>query len=83
VKAFVHAANGMSDQAEWIAYRDSKDVKELLEQCERDAPNLMSEGIPDIPEYVPLEIFIDRKNREMEELESIANSPGSKMLAAG
>lgn len=83
VKAFVHTANGIADQGEWIAYRDSKDVKELLAQCARDAPNLLRDGIPDVPEYEPLEIFIARLDHEMEERESIANSEGARMIRAG
>jgi hypothetical protein len=71
VRAFVHAGNGMADLGEWIAYRDSRDSQELLEQCKRDAPALWSEGLPDVPEYVPLEIFIADKTRELEQLEDI------------
>jgi hypothetical protein len=71
VKAFVHAGNGMGDLGEWIAYRDSKEVKAMLEQCERDYPALWSEGLPDLPEYEPLEVFIARRTRELEEIESL------------
>lgn len=71
VRAFVHAGNGMGDLGEWIAYRDSKDVQELVEQCKRDFPNLWSEGLPDVPEYEPLEVFIARRTRELEETESL------------
>lgn len=83
VRSFVSEANGAGDQGEWIALRESKETKALLAQCERDAPGLLRDGIADLPEYEPLEIFIARKNLEMEELESIANSPGAKMLASG
>ncbi len=83
VRTFVSTANGCGDQGEWIGCRDCDETKELLAQCERDAPGLLRDGIPDLPEYEPLEIFIARKNHEMEELESIANSPGAKLLAAG
>jgi hypothetical protein len=71
VKAFVHAGNGMGDLGEWIAYRDSKEVQELIAQCKRDAPALWSEGLPDVPEYEPLVIFIARRTRELEQLESM------------
>jgi hypothetical protein len=71
VKAFVHAANGMADLGEWIGYRDSKEVQEMLDQCKRDAPQLWCDGIPDLPEYEPLQIFIARKNRELEQLEAM------------
>ena len=71
VKAFVHAVNGFSTNDELIPYLATDDVKALLEQCERDAPNLLRDGLPDVPEYEPLEIFIARKRREFDEIENI------------
>jgi hypothetical protein len=71
VKAFVHAVNGFSGNDELIPYLETEDVKALLEQCGRDAPGLLRDGLPDVPEYEPLEIFIARKKREFEEIEDI------------
>lgn len=71
VKAFVHAVNGFSGNDELIPYLETEDVKALLEQCGRDAPGLLRDGLPDVPEYEPLEIFIARKKREFEEIENI------------
>lgn len=71
VRAFVHSCNGMGDLGELIGYLETDDVKALLEQCQRDAPALWSDGLPDVPEYEPLEIFIARKRRELEEIETV------------
>ena len=81
VKAFVHAVNGFSCNDELLPYLQTKDVKELLAQCERDAPGLLRDGLPDVPEYEPLEIFIHRKKREFEEIESMGEA--SKIFQAG
>jgi len=83
VKAFVHSCNGMSCNDELLPFLETQEVKDLIAQCQKDAPALWSEGLPDLPEYEPLEIFIHRKRREFEEVESIANSPGARMVRAG
>lgn len=71
VKAFVHTSNGMSGNDEFVPFLETDDVRALLAQCERDAPGLLRDGLPDVPEYEPLEIFIARKKREFEEIEDI------------
>lgn len=83
VKAFVHAVNGFSGNDELIPYLETEDVKALLEQCGRDAPGLLRDGLPDVPEYEPLEIFIARKRREFEEIENIHDTSGAKYVNAG
>jgi hypothetical protein len=82
VKAFVHACNGFSCNDELLPYLETEDVKALLAQCERDAPGLLRDGLPDVPEYEPLEIFIARKTREFEEIEDI-HSNTRTVLDAG
>lgn len=83
VKAFVHACNGFTTNDELLPYLETEDVKALLEQCGRDAPGLLRDGLPDVPEYEPLEIFIARKKREFEEVESLMESSGAKFVRAG
>jgi hypothetical protein len=83
VKAFVHAVNGFSGNDELIPYLETEDVKALLEQCGRDAPGLLRDGLPDVPEYEPLELFIARKRREFEEIENIHETSGVKYVNAG
>jgi hypothetical protein len=56
-------------------------VKALLDQCKRDAPGLWSEGLAELPEYEPLEIFIARKKREFDEIESMSDA--AKIFQAG
>lgn len=81
VKAFVHAVNGMSTNDELLPFLDTETA--LLDQCKRDAPGLWSEGLPDLPEYEPLEIFIDRKTREFDEIETLTEKSGAKYVRAG
>jgi hypothetical protein len=83
VKAFVHAVNGFSGNDELIPYLETEDARALLEQCARDAPGLLRDGLPDVPEYEPLEIFIARKKREFEEIENIHETSGAKYVRAG
>lgn len=83
VKAFVHSCNGMSTNDELLPYLDTKDVKELLAQLERDAPGLLTDGLPDVPEYEPLDIFIARKKREFEEVEGLVRDSGANFINAG
>jgi hypothetical protein len=71
VKAFVHSCNGFSSNDELLPFLETEEVTALLAQCQKDAPGLWSEGLPDLPEYEPLEIFIARKKREFEEIENI------------
>ena len=58
-------------------------VVELEREAQRYLPEWWDEGIPDKPEFEPMTSRIARKKRELEELDSIANSPGAKMMAAG
>lgn len=74
VRAFVHSINGMGDYAELLAFLETQDVKDLLAQCEVDAPGLLRDGLPDVPEYVPLEIVIDQRKRDLEQIEDIHNT---------
>jgi hypothetical protein len=82
VRAFVHAVNGMGDLGELLGYLDTPDVKALLEQCERDAPGLLRDGLPETPEYVPMEIVIDQRKRELEQMDEI-NTRQRNPITAG
>lgn len=83
VKAFVHEVNGFGTNDELLPFLATEDSTALLEQCARDAPGLLTDGLPDVPEYEPLEIFIARKKREFDEIESIHESSGAKFVRAG
>ncbi len=73
VKAFDRTVRGIGDHAELIAFLDTQDAKDLIEQCKRDAPGLWSEGIPDVPEFVPLEILVAQQKRDLEQSDNIHN----------
>lgn len=54
VREFTRSMQGCGDWDEWLAFRDTKDVRELLEQVKRDMPQWWDGG-PDMPEeFVPL-----------------------------
>jgi hypothetical protein len=63
----------MGDHGELLAFLDTKDVKELIEQCKRDAPGLWCDGLPDVPEFVPLELLISQTKRDLEQSENVHN----------
>lgn len=83
VKEFDRTLRGIGDLAEFLAYLETAEVAELIEQCKRDAPGLWSEGLPDLPEYVPLEVLIAQQKRDLEQIDEIANSSGARNLRAG
>lgn len=72
VKAFDREVRGMGELGELIAFLETPDSVALIEQCKLDAPGLWSDGLPDVPEFVPLEILIADRKRELEEIDSIA-----------
>ena len=71
VRAFVHEINGMGDLGELIGYLETPEVKALFVQCERDAPGLLRDGLPETPEYVPIEIVIHQRKRDLEQVDEI------------
>ena len=70
-RAFVRTLESCGDMGELIGFLETKDSKEFCEQLERDMPGWWSggEGLP--AEFVPLEIRIANKKRELEELETL------------
>jgi hypothetical protein len=71
VKAIVHALEGFADVDEFEAYMATDEVKATVTQCERDMPDWYFGG-PSVPdEFIPLQIRIDRKRRELEEVETL------------
>lgn len=54
IKAFVHSMHGCGDWDEWVAFRDTAEVQELIAQVKRDKADWW-EGWPEQPpEFVPL-----------------------------
>jgi hypothetical protein len=70
-RQFVHTLEGMGDMGELIAFLETEDAKAFCDQLEREMPAWWSTG-EDMPaEFIPLEIRIANKKRELAELETI------------
>jgi len=70
-KEFVRTLESMGDLGELLAWQATSDFNEFCTQLERDMPDWWRGG-PSVPaEFVPLEIRIDQKKRDLEQLESI------------
>lgn len=54
IKEFVHSMNGCGDWDEWLHFRETKDVQELLAQVQRDQPDWWLGWPEQPPEFVPL-----------------------------
>jgi hypothetical protein len=73
LKAVVHEIEGFGDEGELIAFLETEEVKAAIEQCKRDMPDWWSGG-PSVPaEFMPLEIRIANRRRELEEVETLRN----------
>lgn len=70
-REFVRTLNGIGDLGELIAWKQTKDVKEFVNQLRRDMPDWW-EGGPSVPsDFVPLEILVSQKKRDLEALEEV------------
>jgi hypothetical protein len=70
-REFVRTLEGMGDLGELIAWQDTDDYKQFCAQLERDMPDWWHGGDTVPPEFVPLQIRIDQKKRDLEQLEDI------------
>ena len=68
---FAKTLEKMGDMGELIAWENTPDYAEFVEQVSADAPQYWfgSDAMP--PEFIPLAIRVANKRRELEELESI------------
>jgi len=70
-REFVRTLNGIGDLGEFIAWKQTKDVKEFVNQLIRDMPDWWHGG-PSVPtDFVPLEILVSQKKRDLEALEEV------------
>jgi hypothetical protein len=70
-REFVRTLNGIGDLAEFIAWKQTKDVKEFVNQLRRDMPDWWSGG-PTVPaDFVPLEILVAQKKRDLEQIDGL------------
>jgi hypothetical protein len=72
-REFVRTLNGIGDLAEFVAWKQTKDVKEFVNQLRRDLPDWWAGG-PSVPaDFVPLEILVGQKKRDLEAIEAENN----------
>lgn len=70
-REFVRTLEGMGDLDEFIAWSETADYREFCAQLERDMPDWWRGG-PSVPdEFVPLEIRIAQRKRDLEQLEGV------------
>lgn len=76
VRAFTHDLHGCGDLDMFEAFLAEKDSVALIEQCKRDAPQLLEggEGMPE--DYVPINQLIKRMRADFELIENSALRPG-------
>jgi hypothetical protein len=67
-REFVRTLNGMGDLDEFLTWGKSKDVKEFIAQLKRDMPDWYSGGPTVTPDWVPLEIQISQKKRDLAQI---------------
>ena len=73
-REFVRTLNGMGDLAEFVAWSKTQDVKEFVAQLKRELPDWWHGG-PSVPaDFVPLEILVAQKKRDLEQIDEIANT---------
>lgn len=76
VRAFTHDLHGCGDLDMFEAFLAEKDSVALIEQCKRDAPQLLEggEGMPE--DYVPINQLIKRMRADFELIENSALRTG-------
>jgi hypothetical protein len=69
-REFVRTLNGIGDLAEFIAWKQTDDVKQFVNQLRRDMPDWWQGG-PSVPaDFVPLEILVSQKKADLEKIET-------------
>lgn len=67
-KAFDRELRGCGDSDEFECLLETDDAKALLDQCERDAPQLLSGGEEMPAEFLPLNDLITQRRKDFEDL---------------
>ncbi len=70
-REFVHTLHGLGDLAEYTAWTQTPDAQEFVAQCKRDLPSWWFGGDDAPGDWIPLQIQVARKKKELEELEEI------------
>lgn len=69
-REFVRTLNSMGDLAEFVAWSKTDDVKEFVAQLKRDMPDWWHGGESVPADFVPLEILVSQKKRDLEAIET-------------
>lgn len=72
-KEFVRTLNSIGDLDEFEEWEKSADVVDFLDQLQRDMPDWWRGGPSMPPEFVPLEIRIAQKRRDLEQIDELRN----------
>jgi hypothetical protein len=76
-REFVRTLNSIGDLAEFIAWKQTDDVKQFVNQLRRDMPDWWVGG-PSVPaDFVPLEILVAQKKRDLEQLDELNTKVGA------
>jgi hypothetical protein len=70
-RQFVHTLNGMSDLEEFVAWSKTAEVKGFVAQLKRDMPDWWSGGPSVSEDFVPLEILVAQKKRDLEQIDGL------------
>jgi hypothetical protein len=76
-REFARTLNSMGDLGEFIAWSKTDDVKDFVKQLKRDLPDWWSGGASVPGDYVPLEIMVSQKKRDLEQIDEIKNRQGA------
>jgi hypothetical protein len=72
-REFVRTLNSMGDLAEFVAWSKTQDVKDFVAQLKKELPDWWHGG-PSVPsDFVPLEILVAQKKRDLEQIDEISN----------
>jgi hypothetical protein len=70
-REFVRTLNSIGDLGEFIAWKQTDDVKQFVNQLRRDMPDWWVGG-PSVPaDFVPLEILVSQKKRDLEQIDGL------------
>lgn len=76
-REFVRTLNSISDLGEFIAWKQTDDVKQFVNQLRRDMPDWWQGG-PSVPaDFVPIEIVVAQKKRDLEQIDEIRTTQGA------
>jgi hypothetical protein len=67
-REFVRTLNGIADLDDFKAFGATQDTQDFLKQLKRDLPDWWKGGPSVTPDFVPIEILIAQKKRDLEQI---------------